>query len=192
MSSKKEKKEKKSKSEKNTPAKEAKVVDVPSFIMYTQINIGNESIDASNVQQLLSERAQCKIRKEFERADAIARSLQGMKVSKPNQYFSDRYGFQVTDNIVTVELCNVIVCAVACCCMHYSLQVVYHDEKKEWYVKTEKPSQHDDNNRSSNQPRTKQQERNRRQAEKLRKPKRHVDEDEDEEDDLGNPKKQRV
>jgi cysteinyl-tRNA synthetase len=72
------KKEKKIKSEKNTPAK-AKL-EIPDFIAYQQVNIGSEKIDAANVQQLLSERAQCKLRKDFDRADAIARSLQSMNV----------------------------------------------------------------------------------------------------------------
>lgn len=81
MSAKKEKKpksDKKNKSDSNTPKKVQ--IEVPDFISYKQINIGAESIDIVSVQDLLSERAKCKLLRDFDRADAIARSLQAMNV----------------------------------------------------------------------------------------------------------------
>ena len=64
--------------------KKPKESEEPKEIIYSQVNVGFPrfiQVDCISVQRLLSERALCKLAKNYERADAIARSLQGMNVS---------------------------------------------------------------------------------------------------------------
>ncbi len=105
MSSKKEK----SSSKHTTPIK-SKLKDqvVVKDVKYVQVNVTavSNSVNTGTVSALLSERAQCKANKNYERADAIARSLQAMNVSLIN-------GAHTAPSVVASVVANMMFC-VSC------------------------------------------------------------------------------